>query len=89
MPWVVFSRAVNVGGHQKFQPSLLARKMAEFHVINVGTAGTFVARKAVSQATLRAELLRALPFKPEMMICAARDIIALVESKPFGGATTP
>jgi len=84
MAWVVFLRAVNVGGHQKFQPSVLAKKLVEFDVVNVGAAGTFVVRKAVSQATLRTHILRWLPFKPEMMICAAREIIALVDVKPFG-----
>jgi uncharacterized protein (DUF1697 family) len=86
MPWVVFLRAVNVGGHQKLQPSLLAKKLAKFDVANVGAAGTFVVRKAVGQAALRTEILRTLPFKPEMMICPASDVIALVATKPFGDA---
>jgi len=86
MSWVVFLRAVNVGGHQKLQPSVLAKKLARFDVVNVGAAGTFVVRKAVGQTALRTQILRALPFKPEMMICPTRDIIALVDTKPFGDA---
>ena len=83
MASVVFFRAVNVGGHQRFQPSVLVKQMADFGVVNVGAAGTFVVRQNVSQATLRAEILRRLPFKPELVICPAREIIALWRSAPF------
>ncbi len=83
MACVVFFRAVNVGGHQKLQPSLLARALAEFGVVNVGAAGTFVVRGPVSQAKLRAEILRRLPFKPELMTCPARDVLALVRGAWF------
>ena len=48
MASVVFFRAVNVGGHQKFQPSVLAKKLADFGVVNIGAAGTFVVRKNVA-----------------------------------------
>ena len=58
MASVVFFRAVNVGGHQRFQPSILAKQLADFGVVNVGAAGTFVVRQNVGQATLRAEILR-------------------------------
>jgi uncharacterized protein (DUF1697 family) len=83
MALVVFLRGVNVGGHKTFQPTVLAKELAELDVVNVGAAGTFVVRKPISQAKLRAELLRRLPFKAEVMICPARDIINLVSSDPF------
>jgi len=83
MASVVFFRAVNVGGHQKFQPSKLARELAVLRVVNIGAAGTFVARENVSQASLRDEILRRLPFEPELMICPARDVLALARSEPF------
>src|SRR6185503_11847832 len=83
MAWVVFFRAVNVGGYQKFQPSVVARQLAEFGVTNVGAAGTYVVRAAISLSKLRNEILRPLKFKPELMICPARDVIALAESDPF------
>src|ERR1051325_10360788 len=86
MASVVFFRAVNVGGHQKFQPSQLARQLAALRVVNIGAAGTFVARESVSQASLRAEILRRLPFEPELMICPARDVRALARSEPFAKA---
>jgi uncharacterized protein (DUF1697 family) len=54
-------------------------------VVNVGAAGTFVIRKPVSQAALRAELLRRLPFQAEVMICQSRDVIELTSGEPFPG----
>jgi uncharacterized protein (DUF1697 family) len=86
MALVVFLRGVNVGGHKAFQPSVLAREMAEFDVVNVGAAGTFVVRKRVGQAVLRAELMRRLPVQAEVMICPSRDVLALASREPFGDA---
>ena len=83
MALVVFLRGVNVGGHKAFQPSVLARELARFDVVNVGAAGTFVVRKTISQTMLRAELLRRLPFKADVMICRSRDIIDLVSGELF------
>ena len=83
MALVVFLRGVNVGGHKAFQPSVLARELADFDVVNVGAAGTFVIRKAINQAMLRAELLRRLPFKAELMICRSRDVLDLASGEPF------
>ena len=83
MALVVFLRGVNVGGHKAFQPSVLARELSEFDVVNVGAAGTFVIRKTISQATLRAALLRKLPFTAELMICQSRDVLHLVSGEPF------
>jgi uncharacterized protein (DUF1697 family) len=85
MALVVFLRGVNVGGHRTFQPSLLAKQLAKLDVVNIGAAGTFVVRKPISQAKLRAELLRRLPFRAEIMICAARDVINLASEDPFAG----
>ena len=77
MASVVFFRAVNVGGHQRFQPRKLAAALVEFDVVNLGAAGTFVVRANVSPAELRATILARLPFAPELMICPARDVLAL------------
>jgi uncharacterized protein (DUF1697 family) len=76
-------RGVNVGGHKKFQPSVLARELADFDVVNVGAAGTFVVRRPITQAALRAEILRRLPFDAELMICPGRNIIELLRGDPF------
>ena len=86
MSSVVFFRAVNVGGQQKFQPGKLAKELAEFGVVNIGAAGTFVVSEGVSQTKLRDEILRRLPFKPELMICTARDVLALARGNWFGDA---
>jgi uncharacterized protein (DUF1697 family) len=83
---VVFFRAVNVAGHQRFQPGKLAKELAEFDVVNIGAAGTFVVRKNVSQAKLREEILRRLAFKPDLMICPARDVLALARGDWFADA---
>lgn len=85
MAWVVFLRGANVGGHRKFQPSTLAKELADLGVVNVGAAGTFVVRGKIGPALLRNEILRRLPFKTELMICPAREIIDL----GLGGAFAP
>src|SRR5207249_6528424 len=83
MHWVVFLRAVNVGGANRCQPAAIAKQLAKFGVVNIGAVGTFVVREAVSESTLRAAFARKLPFKCEIMICPARDIIRLTSKNPF------
>lgn len=83
MASVVFLRGANVGGHRTFRPAAFAKELSEFEVVNVGAAGTFVVRKAVSQAALRTELVRRLPVKAELMICPARDLVDLMSTEPF------
>jgi len=83
MASVVFMRGVNVGGHKTFRPAVLARELSAFDVVNVGAAGTFVVRKTISQAALRAELKRKLHFETDLMICAGRDVLRLVADEPF------
>jgi uncharacterized protein (DUF1697 family) len=81
---VVFLKGVNVGGHRTFRPSLLARALERFGAVNVGAAGTFVITAAVGRPTLRAEMLRRLPFEADLMICGGSDILRLVSGNPFG-----
>ena len=84
MPSVVFLRAVNVGGANRCQPALIAKQLAKFGVVNIGAVGTFVVRKDMSESTLRAAIAKELPFKSEIMICPARDILKLAAKKdPF------
>jgi hypothetical protein len=78
MRWVVFLRAVNVGGTNRCQPALIAKQLARFDIVNIGAVGTFVVGKNVSESALRAAFARKLLFKCEIMICPARDIIKLV-----------
>src|SRR5213595_2123968 len=70
MALVVFLRGVNVGGHRTFRPSILARELSDYDVVNVGAAGTFVVRRPGSRAKFRAALLRKLPF--ETVVVAVR-----------------
>ncbi|HXE91728.1 MAG TPA: DUF1697 domain-containing protein [Terriglobales bacterium] len=88
MALVVFFRGVNVGGHRRFRPSLLARELSRYGVVNVGAAGTFVVRRPGSQAKFRAELLRKLPFETEVMLCSGRDLLRLERENPFGTEAT-
>ncbi len=83
MPQIVFLRGVNVGGHKKFQPSVLAKELADLDVVNIGAAGTLVVRKAVGQKELQAVILQKLPFEAEMMICSEREVNALDQTNGF------
>jgi uncharacterized protein (DUF1697 family) len=83
MALVAFLRGANVGGHRKFRPAALAREMADLGVVNIGAAGTFVAKKPVRAKAFRAELARRLPFETEIMICPGSEILALAQSEPF------
>src|ERR1041385_7961329 len=82
---VVFLKGVNVGGHRTFRPSLLTVQLAEYKLANIGAAGTFVVFNPPSEARLRAEFLRRLPFTAEIMICSASQIINLTSGQPFSG----
>ena len=84
MALVVFLQGVNVGGHRTFRPSVLARELSAYGVVNVGAAGTFVVRKPGPPAKFRAELLRKLPFKAEVVLCDGRDLIRMEMENPFG-----
>ena len=83
MAWVVFLRAVNVGGTNRCQPAQIAKQLAKFGAVNIGAVGTFVVRENVSESTLRAAISKKLPFKCEIMICPARDIVKLASKDPF------
>ena len=84
MTLVVFFRGINVGGHRAFRPTLLARELGAYDVVNVGAAGTLVVRKPGSRAEFLAELRRKLPFKAEIALCKASDLIRLEVENPFG-----
>src|SRR6478735_1407951 len=85
MRWVVFLRGVNVGKANRCQPAVIAKQLSRFGLINIGAVGTFVVREDVSESILRTAIAKKLPFKCEIMICAARDIIKLASKDPFGG----
>ena len=83
MAHVAFLRAVNVGKANRCQPAVIAKQLTKFDVINVGAVGTFVVREDVSESTLRTAIAKKLPFKCEIMICPAHDIIKLASKHPF------
>ena len=89
MPLVVFLRGVNVGGHRTFRPSVLARELSEYDVVNIGAAGTFVVRKPQSRAKFRAALVPQLPFEADVMLCDGRDLLRLETENPFGARPSP
>jgi uncharacterized protein (DUF1697 family) len=82
---VVFLRGVNVGKANRCQPAVIASQLSKLGVINIGAVGTFVVREDVSESALRAAIAKKLPFKCEIMICPARDIIKLASKDPFAG----
>ncbi len=84
MALVVFLRGINVGGHRRFRPSVLARELSAYDVVNVGATGTFVVRKPGSRAKFRTAVLRKLPFEATVALCDGRDLIRLETENPFG-----
>jgi uncharacterized protein (DUF1697 family) len=84
MALIVFLRGINVGGHRTFRPSILARDLAAYDVVNVGAAGTLVVRKPGPRTRFLAELRRNLPFEAEVAFCDASELIRLEMENPFG-----
>jgi hypothetical protein len=62
---------------------MIASQLSKLGVINIGAVGTFVVCKDVSESALRAAIAKRLPFKCEIMICPACDIIKLAKKDPF------
>jgi uncharacterized protein (DUF1697 family) len=81
---VVLLRGVNVGGHRTFRPTTLAQQLSHLDAVNIGAAGTFVIRQPITQADLRAEVARRLPFDAEIVICKGRDVAKLTSHDYFG-----
>jgi uncharacterized protein (DUF1697 family) len=84
MALIVFFRGINVGGHRTFRPSVLARELGAYDVVNVGAAGTLIVRKPGSRTKFLAELRRKLPFEAEVALCDDRDLFRLEKENPFG-----
>lgn len=89
MALVVFLRGINVGGHRRFRPSVLARELSAFDVVNVGATGTFVVRKPGSRARFLVALRAKLPFDAAIAACDGRDIVRLAEASPFDAISRP
>lgn len=89
MALVVLLRGVNVGGHRTFRPSILAKELSDYSVVNVGAAGTFVVRQPGPRANFRAALLEKLPFDTEVVICDGSDFVRLEAENPFDDGPPP
>lgn len=83
MALVVFLRGANVGGHRRVRPTVLAKKLSRYDVVNIGSAGTFVVCKPGSRSRFCSDLLRKLPFEGELAICDSRDLLRLGKKPPF------
>ncbi len=83
MSHVVLLRGVNVGGHRTFRPKQLAEELKHLGAVNIGAAGTFVIRRRMSQARLRAEFARRLPFETEIVIGPGSQFTRLMSCEAF------
>src|SRR5215471_17901819 len=83
MALIVFFRGINVGGHRSFRPSMLAKELSAYDVVNIGAAGTLVVRKPGPRASFLRELRRKLPFAAEIAVCDGKDLIQLERESPF------
>src|SRR5262249_16119684 len=84
MALVVFLRGINVAGHRRLRPSILAKQLSDFDTVNVGAAGTLVVRRPGTRTKFRAELVRTLPFEAKFALCDGRDLLRLEKENPFG-----
>jgi uncharacterized protein (DUF1697 family) len=84
MALIVFFRGINVGGHRSFRPSVLAKELGAYDVVNVGAAGTLVVRKPGSRAKFLTEVRRRVPFEVQVAFCNGSDLIGLEGENPFG-----
>lgn len=87
MATVAFLKGINVGGHRRLRPSVLAKDLANLDVVNIGAAGTFVIRRRVARESIRAEIRKRIPFEVDVMICNGSDILRLASTNPFDGRT--
>jgi uncharacterized protein (DUF1697 family) len=78
-------RGVNVGAHKRFKPAELTAQLADLAAINIGAAGTFSVPGKISGPALRRRILDLLPFKAEVMIVPAQEIVSLINSEPLKG----
>lgn len=83
MALVVFVRGINVGGHRRLRPSLLAEELCAYDVVNVGAAGTLVVRKPAPRADFLSALRRKIPHDAVIAVCDGRDLIQLENDNPF------
>ncbi len=69
----IFLRAANVGGHNTFSTTALAKKL---DLVNIGAAGTFVAHRPVGAPAIAREL----PFETDVIVRPGAEVLALVKA---------
>jgi uncharacterized protein (DUF1697 family) len=84
MALVVLLRGVNVGGHRRVRPSIVAKQLSRYDVVNIGAAGTFVVCNPVTRSRFCSDLLRKLQFEVKLAVCDSRDLLRLEKNNPFG-----
>lgn len=88
MTLIVFLRGINVGGHRRFRPSVLAKELGAYDVVNVGAAGTLVVRQPGPRAKFLAELRSRLPVDTVVAYCTASDLLRFERENPFGAKSS-
>jgi uncharacterized protein (DUF1697 family) len=83
MALVVFLRGINVGGHRTLRPSILAKQLGAYDVVNVGAAGTLVVRNPGPRSEFLSTLRRKLPIEAVVSFCDGRDLVRLEMQHPF------
>lgn len=83
MALLVLLRGVNVGGHRRLRPTLLAEALAEFDAVNIGAAGTLVVHKPGTRARLRAALRTQLTEATQFIFCEGRELLRLDANGSF------
>ena len=83
MALIVLLRGINVGGHRTLRPSMLAKELGAYDVVNVGAAGTLVVRKPGTATKFLTALRRSLPLEAVVAFCDSDDLIRLEIDNPF------
>src|ERR1700723_1538172 len=83
MALIVLLRGINVGGYRILRPSILAKGLGDYDVVNVGAAGTLVVRNPGPRAEFLSSLRRKLPVGAVVAFCDGRDLVCLEMEHPF------
>jgi hypothetical protein len=83
MALIVFLRGINVGGHRRLRPSILAKELGAYDVVNVRAAGTLVVKNPGPRADFLSSLRRKLPIGAVVAFCDGRDLLRLEMEHPF------
>ncbi len=89
MSHVLLLRGVNVGGNRTFRPAVLAEQLRHCDVTNIGAAGTFVLRKALSREQIIETFRQRLPFETDIVVVEGAEMIRVIKDHPFHGPEIP